>query len=59
MLVVLLFKLNILILLRKGLEIKFRAGAGAPVSPPISTPTYSLNPQISVQLFEYQSKHNI
>jgi hypothetical protein len=35
MLVVLLFRLNILILLREGLENKFLAGAPAPASPPV------------------------
>jgi hypothetical protein len=36
MLVVLLFRLNILILSREGLEKKFLAGAGAPASLPLS-----------------------
>jgi hypothetical protein len=38
MLVVLLFRLNILILSREGLEKKFLAGAPAPASLPLSPP---------------------
>jgi len=38
MLVILLFRLNILILLREGLEKKFLAGAPAPASPSLAPP---------------------